>query len=518
MQEFEINGNMFPVKSFTTVKAGLHFVILDIMLLPGGKVALLWEEQEPSQLHRFPLKLQIFDEDGTPVFREAYVLTRIGRHFSRLKTSVLPDGNILVLWREKGGNIEKYPLKIQIFDSSGNMLLSEGFEAAAGTGFHVISIEAIVLSNGNIAVQWRENKEGAPSGTYVTVVHSFDKSGNPINPHNIPGSSSEPRAPVLTGQPQGGYTKTIEATRTPWFMPYMLRSLYPRLRATLRNNNTNATQDTRNETTLANMSIRQNLGPALNYEDAIITKGFKELRESAEASLSSRINPDLLKVAFQEGPIEALQSMLATLEDKKDRTGTEEEALQAIQLFINNASYIDEATREEFQEAVSFILTAESMKDLLEGVDFTAMKEELSRMQEDWQALYKAYITETEGTYKMLASLLGIDVEEELLPDDYIVIANLTPNAKRKLLVDLRVLDMAEEGNPKLTDSQKKVLELYTNTIEPLNENYKSAIRAVVDRFIFNVRMLVSGAMPSSRVTGDGKSESLLIVDKFRVY
>jgi hypothetical protein len=243
-------------------------------------------------------------------------------------------------------------------------------------------------------------------------------------------------------------------------------------------------------------------------------KGYKELEEGLKESLLSRMY--ILDTLTDTMRNDTLEGILIDLENKEDKTDIEEATLSALQAIIQEEAYIDEATRNEFKEAVHLIIAAEAMKDLLEGVDFTIITKALNDLTHEQRALYNEYLSLTTKTYRLIESILGINVDEELLPDEYLHLAKLSADARRKIVVDLTLKKLDREKKDNLSESEKKALEIYGDTLLPFQRQYKEALKTALEKFVFGVRKAIMEAAPVSLLKDKEEFKALVILDAVR--
>ena len=161
-------------------------------------------------------------------------------------------------------------------------------------------------------------------------------------------------------------------------------------------------------------------------EDRAYAENLKYLKDAAEAPQEKK----------------DLDSVITELNSKEDKTEIEKGVLEVTEAVVREEEYIDEGTRQEFEEAIYYIRVAESMKGILEAVDFGAMNSALTALAIESRAAYDDYLILSGDAYKRIAALLGIDPEKAELPGRFNLIPNISQAAKRKIITDIALKEM----------------------------------------------------------------------------
>jgi type IV secretory pathway TrbF-like protein len=165
--------------SLTSSTANAH--IYSVNVRSNGNLAVFW--QEIGADGKYSLKAQMFDGSGEALLSKPYTFS------SNMTTSLignvtmLSNGNFAVFWQEQGADY-KYSLKAQIFDSGGKALLSNPYSIISNANFVASVSSVITLSDGNLAALWQER--GA-DGKYSLKAQIFDSGGKALlsNPYSI---------------------------------------------------------------------------------------------------------------------------------------------------------------------------------------------------------------------------------------------------------------------------------------------------------------------------------------------
>lgn len=239
--------------------------------------------------------------------------------------------------------------------------------------------------------------------------------------------------------------------------------------------------------------------------------GYEESQDEFEYSLSGKDYNDFLKAAMLED--KSLEETMKDLQNKEDKTDMNNKVLEVVQAAIRDEGYIDEGTMDEFKKAVNIIGMIRSMKDMLEGVDFTAITLALENLIEAQETLYDRYLSKTEKIYKQLETLLDINLEELMLPDQYLSIPRISEKEKRKILIDLALKEIARRDEKELQHNEKEALRIYKETLLPLENRYKEGLKQVLEKFIFAIKKTITDIKPVSISKEKDQFKALFILD-----
>jgi len=209
-----------------------------------------------------------------------------------------------------------------------------------------------------------------------------------------------------------------------------------------------------------------------------------------------------------------LGDIVSELSAKADRTDMENNLLEAAQAVMIDSEYIDDGTARGFSEAFRYIRMAESMKGILEGVDFTAISRALEGLVKEQSVIYNRYVNSTEDAYAEIAKLLGIVVEDEKLPDQYAGLVSVGAKTKLKILSDINLHKLMDKDPSLLSDNEKEALKVYQISIKPLLDEYKTKLIALLDKFIFEIKKTLMGADAATTVKEGGKFQALFLLSK----
>jgi len=149
--------------------------ISNVSVLANGNVVVFWYERD-SAGDKYSIRTQTFDSNGLAISGSTAILTggRILNYAYIENVSVLPSGNVTVLWKEADLNY-KYSLKIQTFDPSGVAIPGSLTPLTGGELLGNATLKNVsILPNGNLAVFWNETgSDGKPS----LKTQTFDSNG-----------------------------------------------------------------------------------------------------------------------------------------------------------------------------------------------------------------------------------------------------------------------------------------------------------------------------------------------------
>ncbi|MDD5436931.1 MAG: hypothetical protein PHX20_05250, partial [Candidatus Omnitrophica bacterium] len=150
-QKLDSNGNVLltsPMNLVTTTNPGT----IRVETLDNGNTAVFWET---SELSKACLNFQIFDSNGNGVFDSPNSLASEKRYAYASEVMVLSNGNIAVLWRE-GNSGSNESMKFQVFDADGTALYALPATLISNNPY-ASRYSVTELENGNIAVFWEDS-------------------------------------------------------------------------------------------------------------------------------------------------------------------------------------------------------------------------------------------------------------------------------------------------------------------------------------------------------------------------
>jgi hypothetical protein len=209
---------------------------------------------------------------------------------------------------------------------------------------------------------------------------------------------------------------------------------------------------------------------------------------------------------------EKLEDIVAHINKKNDEGNLEnKELLDATQAVLRDQNHIDEATFQEFEEAIYLAVLVEGMKDILEGVDFAAIKGALEDVVKGHTELYQDYLTKTDDIYRRLEKLLEINTDA-LLPEDYMVLADITKQTRRNKSVDA-TLEAIIGGKLELKENRENALRIYNEELYPIQTKYRDALKELLMYFASRIKESLKDISPSSLFLTKERYEALFVIN-----
>jgi len=193
---------------------------------------------------------------------------------------------------------------------------------------------------------------------------------------------------------------------------------------------------------------------------------------------------------------------------KKNKTDFDNAVVEAVEAIDEIRDYLDNKTAGEFEEVMKLVIIAHTMKNLLEGVDFDVINTALTHVVEECQKVYDEYMELSDASYKELAGILGIDLENDALPDEYTYLSKIPMSERMRILVDYAMEKIDAKGK-NLSENESKARSYYQDIIVKLNETYQEKFKAVVDGFIFTVKKALMNAAPAAKSEDKKKFEAM---------
>jgi len=203
-----------------------------------------------------------------------------------------------------------------------------------------------------------------------------------------------------------------------------------------------------------------------------------------------------------------LSDIIDILANKKNKTDIENAVVKAAEVIEEIRDYLDEKTQDAVEEVVKLVIIAYTMKNMLKGVDFDVVNTALTNMAKECRKVYDEYMNLSESAYKELAGILGIDLEKDALPDEYIHLAKIPISERVRILVDYAVEKIEAKGKD-ISKHESNAITFYKNRIVKLNENYQQKFKAVVEGFIFAVKKALMNAAPAVKSEDKKKFEAV---------
>jgi len=380
----------------------------------------------------------------------------------------------------------------QGFDRDGNVLPSENSVLANVGNVKTrseLSFNVDLFEDGHMIVNWQE---------YRHIWKHMDRQGNiSYDGKNIISEGSENISPArISGGLSLSNTSPLDYTP---LRPFL--SSFGDFDSSLQS----GTIPLADRSSLTPSLIQESVGLHIDSEDVYATERYEELTENIKDTFADYGYIDLIAALVPE---EDLKDLISSLEEKEDRTDAEESILDISKAVIEDSQYIDDETMHAFRDAVHLFLVAENMKDLLVGVDFQAITKALSDLATGQKSLYVAHISATESIYEELQGLLNINLDDKILPDRYLKL-NLSPVAKRKIIIDITLRNLELKDKKDLTSNERKAIGVARNVLMPMQGIYKEELKKILQKFILSIKENLSDAKPAStkeQETGEFKA------------
>ena len=201
------------------------------------------------------------------------------------------------------------------------------------------------------------------------------------------------------------------------------------------------------------------------------------------------------------------------LGSKKELTYTEAGLLEASQAVLRDSEYIDEETMKNFTETAYYLRIAESMKEILEGVDFNMITKALEGLVKEQSALYDRFLSSTKDAYDEIVRLLALKADDEKLPDRYECLPDLNIRAKLKIITDIRLRGLMEKEIERLNENEKEAVKIYNGSIRQFQNEYKEDITRILDKFTFEVRKALINTEGATATEEGGQFKALFLLE-----
>jgi len=478
------------------------------VFLPNDTLTVTWREMADGG-YPYSLYMQLCDLNGDRIVPAIRVSGNLYNYVYGLIP--LRNGAMAVTWSESDSNYRVY-LKIKIFDKDGAVVkLNDlgGEELDGDTITHAVSTwktetihEITINTTGNLNVTWSDGSSHNLND-YTMGQGTTPPPSDPTPPANPQPSLPQPDSHKSKNTFPALFRYDMFGSR-PWIDSTTLKS------ALFNTADGNALASDLKDKGSA-LSIN-NMQP-FNYAAYPNGLDYKVLQENLRDSLNASFSVRNLNIPI-EAARSALEAMINTLEEKKDRTGIEETLLDASKAVMAESRYMDNQILQDFEQAVNTIMIAESMKDSFKGVDFAIVESALSSFVTDQNNIYNSYLKATEEAYKLLAEALGIDPDKDDLPSDYSLLYNLNTLAKRKILVDLSLQAIKEKDPSKRTEKEKLALNMEEKyNLSSLREEYRNKLGSMVRAFIDIIRSAIIDKTPSSLQKDGSRMEAIFSID-----
>ena len=458
--------------------------------LPNGNIAIFWNEnvrhEDGLGYEGSRLQMRIVTEDGVVDHTLATSDRENNRTLNRLQNvTVLPDGNIAVFTKEQYYGDTWYPqedsINMQVFSEDGNSLFQH--EIVNANPYFAAVQHIVMLPDGNIAVFYGDSTDAY---SFRSGVEILDRNG--FSRTAIAGSEIVP---------SGGIAQIEYEPIEPWSL-YLSDEL---------SDSYSFSRGLETDSTTALFDIGD-----FEFEELSFTEFENFFYDFDELDMDLSLL-DIFSGLRRNLVLNNIEFFIVILQEKGDLTDLEGNVLEAAQGVIMDNLYIDDETMQSFQEAVHLVLIAENMKGLLEGVDFGAITQALSDLVSEQKSLYSEHLVLTESIYKQLEGILMLNLDDEVLPDRYLKL-NLSPQAKRKILIDLALRKLETKDKKDLKENEIRALQFAANALSPLQGRYKEELKRILSKFIFNIKKNLADVKPASTVEEEDKFKALFHLKK----
>jgi len=263
---------------------------------------------------------------------------------------------------------------------------------------------------------------------------------------------------------------------------------------------------------LNNISAYDSIETVMKRDSFYVTMS-KDARESDELLKNNHYNAALADPLSLKTTSTTIEELIGALENKNSRTNIEESLLQAAKAVMEDSAYLDRDTLNEFVKAVELVRTVEDMKGIMREADFQAISKGLLKLVEEQHTIYDDYLKDTKGLYEKLEKLLGITIEDENLPDEYMSLYRVNTLAKKKIAIDLAIERLKAKDEASLTDKEKQALKIDRQELLPLREEYISKLKMAILSFTLDMRGIFKDKSPSSSSKDESGMSTLFLID-----
>lgn len=234
------------------------------------------------------------------------------------------------------------------------------------------------------------------------------------------------------------------------------------------------------------------------FDDLVIAKGYAGLIEAARLALITYRHV-AAREAMEFGIEADLEDAAIGLQLKDTKTAMDRAIFEAAQAVLAESAYIDDETMQEFTRVViQYVRIAESVRNIIGDADFKVIAAVLTGLAEDQKRLYNDYLAQSEDVYKKLEAILGIDVAEEMLPDEYLLMPNISLSAKRKIMIDLKLDTLRNKDADDLADNENMALGIDRGILQPLRDEYIAKLKGILQIFISTIQEKILNRTPVS--------------------
>jgi hypothetical protein len=135
------------------------------------------------------------------------------------------------------------------------------------------------------------------------------------------------------------------------------------------------------------------------------------------------------------------------------------------------------------------------------------------RLAEEQRSLYGSYLKSTQDIYERLARLLGITIDKDTIPDEYISLYTVNNMAKRKIAIDRAIELLKTRQENTLSDNEKEALKIDKEMISPIREEYLSRMKMAVTGFTFDVKEIFKNKEPATSLKNASEIRAIILLD-----
>lgn len=484
MDVYDQRGNLISKDFDLSRGSGSEAVINNLLVLPDDKLAVIWSKNTNNQL----CAIQVFDNHGRPLADAVYVDSeQYGNTrdlcVNNLDYRVTEDGNIYLLWI--GGFWRGKYLYFQAFDNNGKYLgqrhiLGEGDDVSSVKETFIDSVE--ILSDGSLDIIWRQEDDVARQRRYRAQV-------DPANDSVKEGI----RVPVISP-----FKNTpVNPINTRWIFPWQIyrRSSY-RGGQGMAGPAVSRIQYNETSSGLSNKPVNTIVIPlSMDLTEDVLSADYEyhTIEESIRLSLNavyvSRFNQGLIHE-------ESLENIVKVLEKVSNRTETEELVLNASMLFMELQQVADDKDLKEFESIMNVIIGIDAFGNAEQREGLKYIRSALNLMLSDHTKVYVEYLSQTRKTYEYLSGILGIALNSEKLPEDFVHLAQINKYADLKIAVDLALEELEARDSASLNNKEKEALDLSRDILLPLKEKYFKKVRQIIADCLSNITEIMKTNEP----------------------
>jgi len=479
--------------------------------MPNGNYIFWWEEWLAGGGTRD--KIQFFSQDGAPI-SEPTTIPRDNIFYVNnrpLEYKMLPNGLIAVFiiefektdrtynqWAQYWGleprmepsEVNDYSLSMQIFDQDGNTV-NELVPVTDDPDLCMVDIASItVRGDRGLEIVWKQ--KGAPQDAVVVKKSTFNLDG--IQIETIPEMRHLQTYGNVSVHNTVGYKDPLNPINT--YVPryYGMRELLIYLRNTRGNpryesNPTDTSFPTSQSGALTYTVNRTQTINTLVYVAALdeIMFGAITADKMGRNGFSFMGIERFSRDSYLDDDAINLESVIDELSGM-DRTEAENSILEASKFIYGEQDNLDRETLKEFEEAIHTVRMAETMRDLLPGVDFKVLDSALGILLAKQRELYSTYINSTQRAYGDLGQLLSLDAIAASANISNLTVSGGLEETKERIIVDIYLHKLLQKEASRLTETEKEALGIYKNVIKPAQDKYRSMLEHVMGQFIFAVK------------------------------